>query len=867
MRAVFASDDMDDPAADEDDPAATAAVHIGATEVDREEFEAQVGAALARCTLALTPVEVEDLLWSSRLAEARGGSVVSQLADGCYAVLRDEAGAHAMLPGGYSIVYLQHDTQSRALKWSCSCPAYARCLKRFGGKSMLGGARLCPCGSLVLLAQLASRTASQVVGSGEGFAESVVGSYHEGADNDSTTDSTERASSTAEGSLFGDGVFYDSFDVDAESTGGDAADSTAGATKATRQAARALAIARAMLSGPRLPVLVPGGERARLHKGLVHSQMEHMQGDGIEWREGTSSTLFPLALQPLEVLQNPVNPGCTVCPGQVLLRRGELSGRPVWVLCGRVLAKRRFSEWQCSGGSNCTGGLMGKGRFCCMGVPWTLATGFVNVQNSFFVDRLTLDEMHSWVFAHGNPVLVAAAQVASRACAFMVDVTAREWTPPPLDWLHRMLYMAFWWVVCMTDRPWALCCPPGLPAEQLPDLAVLAEDEQRQPDLLSEEQLYALCEERLVSLAVGGAAVQQRLPVHRVPPILHPGIRGTPRNTEYLKSKSRWSDQARKDLKDLPPPTTACFGPLSRIIADGLFDGFPDSLRDPRCGLDQGDVDKILKEIGADIPSATSLAQKKAFLCCACFSLRNVGEADCHVFVQAVMGTGGLCTMSCPHGYSFGWKFLLGGHESVRDPKDMLKSSKCWPPLVLMDTPCGEVAHMEANEPANTRELWGSKRGCWREFAWERDKMDLTPIRIPEYSLEARAARLAAIADDPSTAILLASRGESLLSRHPLMPPLPGASDAGGSDAGGEDADQAAARAASVMRLMMCDCFHQGLASAAHKSISCQQHNFRMCPDLSDIPTTFMESINKVDRLHLRSICVQDPGVSHRRVP
>ena len=53
------------------------------------------------------------------------------------------------------------------------------------------------------------------------------------------------------------------------------------------------------------------------------------------------------------------------------------------------------------------------------------------------------------------------------------------------------------------------------------------------------------------------------------------------------------------------------------------------------------------------------------------------------------------------------------------------------------------------------------------------------------------------------------------------------------------------------------------MASLPHKSLGCHQHNLRMCPELSDIPTTFMESINKVDKLHLRSVCVQDPGLSH----
>ena len=150
---------------------------------------------------------------------------------------------------------------------------------------------------------------------------------------------------------------------------------------------------------------------------------------------------------------------------------------------------------------------------------------------------------------------------------------------------------------------------------------------------------------------------------------------------------------------------------------------------------------------------------------------------------------------------------------------------------------------MEANEPAVARQLWGTNRGCWREFVWEPDEVDLRPIRIPEYALHARAARLAAIADDPSPADLLASQGERLLDRHPLMPPQE--------------------RQPSVDRLMMCDCFHQGLASLPHKSLGCQQHNFRMSNDLSDIPTTFMESVNKCDKLHLRSICVQDPGLSH----
>ena len=251
------------------------------------------------------------------------------------------------------------------------------------------------------------------------------------------------------------------------------------------------------------------------------------------------------------------------------------------------------------------------------------------------------------------------------------------------------------------------------------------------------------------------------------------------------------------------------------------------------------------------------------------------------------MGTGGLATLSCPHGFAYGWKFLVGGAESVRDPKDMMMSLKCWQPLTIMDCPCGFTSHVEASEPSTAQRLWGRCRGCWRKFGWQRDEMDLTPISIPEYDARARATRLAEIADDPATAALLASGGELLLERHPLMRPRkkPSAESAGsaasaaaaagsasgsggGSDGSGGGSDGEPLTECGECedqeedgRLVMCDCFHQGMGSIHHKSDQCQQHNIRMCPQLNDIPTTFMESINKVDRLQLRSVCVQDPGV------
>ena len=810
-------------------------VGMAAEEAVAERLDAQIEAALAKCTVPLSPVEVEDLLWSIHLAQARGGDSVCKLADNCYAVLRDEAGGHPKLPGGYSILYLKHDPDRRTLLWSCSCPAYARSVKRFGGKSFLGGAKLCPCGTMVLLARLASRPASKVVDAIEDITLSAVGPFSTG-DDCSSTDTTERAPYDV-----GAGVFDDSIDLTLDDIGGDP-----NLDQHSKKVARASAIAKAMLSGPRLPPVVSGPERAELQVAVVRSSIPYLVGGELD--HGTNSTLLPSVIHPLEVLQHPVNPRCPTCAGtEVLLRVGETAGTPVWVLCGKVLEQRRMSDWRCSG-KMCRGGLLADGRFRCMGVPWTIATGLVNVRNSFFVDRITLQEMRSWVFGHGVPVLVSASQAASRASDFMLDVTAGAWVAPSREWLHQQLYLAFWWEVGMKQRPTDALAGCGL--VELPDVAVLPPEE-RQHRLLSEEELYTICEERIVSLAAGGCARRQSLPVYRVPPILHPGIRGTPRNTEHSKKTNRWSAQAMKDLRGVPRPTTKCFAALSQVIAKG-FDAH--SLRDPSSGLAESEIDKVLAEIGAKSDlSGASCAQKKAFLCCACFSLVNVGETDCHTFVQAVMGTGGLATMSCPHGYSYGWKFLVGGAESVRDSKDLLKSNKIWPPLTVMDVPCGFTAHMEASERDNAHKAWGTRRGCWRDFVWgASSEMDLTPISKPEYASEARAHRLAEIANDPATAALLASRGELLLQRHPLLPPL---GEAGGSS-----------YADGIGVHVMCDAFHQGMAALHHKADTCKQHNVRMCPQINDIPTTFMESINKLDKLHLRSVCVQDPGVlAHRR--
>ena len=783
------------------------------------------------CTMPLTLGDVEELLWSLHLAQKRQTGAVLRLTSDCYAVLRDEDGMEAQLPGGYSILHLRHDQEARKLSYSCSCPAYTRSSKRFGGKSMWGGAKLCMCGTLVLLARMSSRSPQEVIHSSVMFSSIMDG---EPVDDAAGGDGAYRQP--------GDTTFQDGIDIeDVEDVDLDGSrvntEPECRVAPHAKQAARAGKLAEAMMHGPRLQAL-QRHERQRLRAGICRLEYEQTlasedvssEGAGVE-QPVQPNLLFPFKLEPLEVLHDPVNPDCPSCNnGAKLLRIGEREGRPAWVMIGKVLSRRRHSKWHCSS-RQCSGGLMRDGHRLCMGVPWTQATGLVSVQSSFFVDRITLAEMYRLVFEAGNPVLVAAEDVAERAFSFMCD-HQEGWEGPNRAWLLRMLYAAFWWTICMTKPP----------VTQQEEDAKGSSGEHPAGVLLSEEELYAHCELRLVSYAAGGVAVQRKLPVYRIPPILHSGIRGQPRNTEALKlmKNAQWASDAYKDLQGSQRPSTACFAALSSLIADGLD---VRSLRG-ETKLSSVELNDVLSSIGAtDETKGMSDARKRGFLTSVYFALAMAGETDCHNFDKAALGTGGLANLSCPHTYQYGWKFIVGGQESVRDHKDMLMSMKCFPPVTLIDVPCGLVAHMQATEPEAAKALWGKNRGCWREYKLEAKDMNLSPITIPDYEDEARALRMAAIADAPETAELLSSKGERLLDRHPLQPTHP---------VEGEE----------VGRCVMCDAFHQGLASESHKHPRCRQHAFRMCHNLRCVPTTFMESANKRDRLHLRSLCVQDPGMS-----
>ena len=59
--------------------------------------------------------------------------------------------------------------------------------------------------------------------------------------------------------------------------------------------------------------------------------------------------------------------------------------------------------------------------------------------------------------------------------------------------------------------------------------------------------------------------------------------------------------------------------------------------------------------------------------------------------------------------------------ESVRDAADLYLSLKHPPVVLINDTPCGFVRHMECRNPVISQELWGSTAGCFETPTLEKD--------------------------------------------------------------------------------------------------------------------------------------------------
>ena len=186
---------------------------------------------------------------------------------------------------------------------------------------------------------------------------------------------------------------------------------------------------------------------------------------------------------------------------------------------------------------------------------------------------------------------------------------------------------------------------------------------------------------------------------------------------------------------------------------------------------------------------------------------------------------------------------MLTTRESNRAHAALLSSQKTWPIVLFYDDSCGFITFMYANYPAEAEKLFGNKRGCFREWKNANDDSfadNLERVSIPELSDQAardlsqeNACRTYArqMQDEDFN-----RGGEKRLLRHPYLP--------------GQD---------NWERVVVSDRFHQGKGSKSHRRPTCAQHNCRLCKELDETPTSFMESTNARRNRYLKSICTGDP--------
>jgi hypothetical protein len=202
-------------------------------------------------------------------------------------------------------------------------------------------------------------------------------------------------------------------------------------------------------------------------------------------------------------------------------------------------------------------------------------------------------------------------------------------------------------------------CKTGFIVEQLnPASGELADV----PGLMTIEDLEKRCRIHFLYLALQGSHPNQpSLDVHAVPPIIHPACRAdTLYNTAALKgsqakgvkgSPVRGGSAADAEERGAPAscsPTTAVILPLSMLL---VRDELNPAL--VRANVEDWPKEKIKEWVEVCDPDAVAqlktIASQKRWLLEA-VELLQAGGSHCHMFVAALMASGGTLIMCCPHG-------------------------------------------------------------------------------------------------------------------------------------------------------------------------------------------------------------------------
>jgi hypothetical protein len=767
-----------------------------------------------RTIVPLTPTQVDDILYSIQLARRRGVHPVIPVGKLTYAVLRwdyDETGYSC--PGGYSLVEVHLSkaaacsigaaTDGSILEMQCTCREFRSCRSGLGGKSRQGGGRFCTC---CLMVVLANSLASALTDLRRGVSAWLLASQrpsHRPPLSPSTAafvSQTARPKSNRECEI--DDLLSQSF-----------------------------------------PEEWP--EKVQLDWGCAADQLQYFVG-----QQGTTAALerplqvpFPSKILPLP-LNEPKCPKCINSDGQprALERRRASSTTKVWIFVGKVVLRQPIETWACS-----AVGHKGPQFISTNSAAWTSTTGLLNVGGCWFFSILLLEAVTKDVRDLKASPTEACERQLGDSWEFMEAVSHRHKVRAVLpDWstATRKLYDG-WYVYEMVLKKvdtgrFSICLkcgilPAKLGADGCAKVAInlgkrgsrsqLDYTPQRGKALWTQEELLNHCKRYLLDGVLGGGSLppDSPIPVDLVPPMFHnEGYAGERRNTEAVKRQAASSAHAG------PSPTTGALTPLSQMISAGELD--PIALRS-ESGYNEERLDQILDRLGCST-KLTSAATKVGYILKGYDTLMS-GDSDCHMFVKAEHGTGGTCTISCPHGVVIVYKFCFSA-ESNRDHADNLSSLICEPAALWYDDSCGLVTHREGVDPQEFQHLYGENRGCPRPWVKNPASDDLVPIDIPELR-DVHIRRISA--RDPEIRAhatrIQKAKGKMRCAPHPFC--------------------------RSRKRLCLTDRWHQSSIKKTHKRLSCNQHLASMVKSLTHDRSTMSESLNARMKLRLRTICTANP--------
>lgn len=694
-------------------------------------------------------------------------------------------------------------TDSSILEMRCNCSEFRSCRSGLGGKSRQGGGRLCTC---CLMVVLANSLAASLTNLREGVSAWLLASQP----------SYKPPLSPPTAALI----------------------SQTGQPKSDREHEIDDLLGQSF----------PGewSDKVKLDWSCAAVQLELLVA-----QEGVAAALerplqvpFPSKILPLP-LNEPKCPKCINSDGQprVLERRRASSTTKVWIFVGKVVLRQPIETWACS-----AVGHEGVQFISPNSVAWTSTTGMLNVGNCWFFSILLLEAVTKHVRYLKTSPTEACERALLDSWGFMEAVASRHQAPANLPdhcTAVRKLYDA-WYAYEMVlkkvdEQQFSICLkcgvlPAKLGADGCSKVAInlgkrasrmqVDYTPQFEKPLWTQGELLNHCSRFLLDAIIGGGTLTNSpIPVDLVPTMFHNEVyAGERRNTEAVKRRAASSIHAG------PSPTTEVLTPLGRMISSGRLD--PVALRsDLESGYDEDQLDAILDLLGCS-DKLTSAAQKRGWILKGYDTLIS-GDSDCHMFVKAAQGTGGTCTISCPHGVVIVYKFCFSA-ESNRDHADNLGSLNCEPAALWYDDSCGLVSHREGMDPEEFEQLYGENRGCPKPWVKDPGVHDLVPIDIPELRdvhirrVSARDPAIRAYAKS-----VLNAKGMMRCAPHPFC--------------------------RSRKRLCLTDRFHQSITKKTHKRASCSQHLASMVRSFTHDRSNIMESLNARMRLRLRTVCTANP--------